>query len=40
MKNNIIIIYNSNDEAFIHEGECLAEAMVAFYEWWGGMMLF
>ena len=38
MKNSIIIIYNSNDEAFIHECECPSEALVAFYEWWGGMI--
>lgn len=38
MKNNIIIVYNSNDEAFIYEGECPGEALVAFYEWWGGMV--
>lgn len=38
MKDKIIIIYNGNDGAFIHEGECPAEAIVAFYEWWGGMI--
>lgn len=38
MKDKIIIIYNSNDGAFIHECECPSEALVAFYEWWGGMV--
>lgn len=36
MKNNIIIIFNSNGETFIYEGECPGEALIAFYEWWGG----
>ena len=38
MKDKIIIIYNSNDEAFVYEGECPGEALIAFYEWWGGMV--